>query len=52
MQVKQFELFREDIRDLMDLTVSKMDNYLIASWRTWKEHICHLFSLRLVALVV
>ena len=31
MQVKQFELFREDIRDLMDLTVSKMDNYLVAS---------------------
>ena len=31
MRVKQFELFREDIRDLMDLTVSKMDNYLIAT---------------------
>ncbi|CAJ1415724.1 unnamed protein product [Effrenium voratum] len=31
MRVKQFELFREDIRDLMDLTVSKMDNYLIVN---------------------
>ena len=31
MRVKQFELFREDIRDLMELTVAKMDNYLIAA---------------------
>lgn len=31
MRVKQFELFREDIRDLMNLTVAKMDNYLIAT---------------------
>jgi hypothetical protein len=34
MRVKQFELFREDIRDLMNLTVAKMDNYLIAAWRS------------------
>lgn len=32
MRVKQFELFREDIRDLMNLTVGKMDNYLIVTW--------------------
>ena len=31
MRVKQFELFREDIRDLMELTVAKMDNYLIVT---------------------
>eukprot|EP00913_Durusdinium_trenchii_P009472 g8902.t1 len=31
MRVKQFELFREDIRDLMNLTVAKMDNYLIVN---------------------
>ena len=31
MRVKQFELFREDIRDLMNLTVGKMDNYLIVN---------------------
>jgi len=31
MRVKQFELFREDIRDLMELTVAKMDNYLIVN---------------------
>lgn len=29
MRIKKFELYREDVRDLMDLTVSKMDNYLI-----------------------
>ena len=33
MRVKQFELFREDIRDLMELTTAKMDNYLIATRR-------------------
>ena len=36
MRVKQFELFREDIRDLMNLTVGKMDNYLIVAW-WWKN---------------
>lgn len=29
MKVKQFELYREDIHDLMELTVSKMDVYLV-----------------------
>lgn len=29
MRIKQFELYRDDVRDLVDLTVSKMDNYLI-----------------------
>lgn len=29
MRIKKFELYREDVRDLMELTVSKMDNYLI-----------------------
>ncbi|CAK0845948.1 unnamed protein product [Prorocentrum cordatum] len=29
MLVKQFELYREDVRDLMELTVAKMDNYLV-----------------------
>lgn len=29
MRIKQFELYREDIRELVDLTVSKMDNYLL-----------------------
>lgn len=29
MRIKQFELYREDVRDLVDLTVSKMDNYLL-----------------------
>jgi len=31
MRIKQFELYREDIRDLVELTVSKMDNYLIVN---------------------
>jgi len=31
MKIKQFELYREDIRDLVELTVSKMDNYLIVN---------------------
>lgn len=29
MSIKRFELFREDVRDLVGLTVSKMDNYMI-----------------------
>lgn len=29
MRIAQSELYREDIRDLVNLTVSKMDNYLI-----------------------
>jgi len=29
MNIKRFELFREDVRDLVGLTVSKMDNYMI-----------------------
>jgi hypothetical protein len=31
MRIKQFELYREDVRDLVDLTVRKMDNYLIVN---------------------
>mmetsp|Transcript_55514 Transcript_55514/g.180056 ORF Transcript_55514/g.180056 Transcript_55514/m.180056 type:complete len:1021 (+) Transcript_55514:125-3187(+) len=31
MRVKQFSLYREDVRDLMGLTVSKMDNYLVVN---------------------
>lgn len=31
MRVTQFELYREDIRDLVGLTVSKMDNYLVVN---------------------
>lgn len=31
MRIKQFELYREDIRDLVELTVAKMDNYLIVN---------------------
>lgn len=31
MRVKRYELYREDIRDLTDLTVSKMDLYLIVN---------------------
>ena len=29
MRVKQFILYREDVRDLMELTVGKMDSYLV-----------------------
>lgn len=29
MKVKQWELYRDDIRDLVELTCSKMDNYLL-----------------------
>eukprot|EP00927_Polykrikos_kofoidii_P078096 TRINITY_DN7496_c0_g2_i1.p1 TRINITY_DN7496_c0_g2~~TRINITY_DN7496_c0_g2_i1.p1 ORF type:complete len:982 (-),score=171.92 TRINITY_DN7496_c0_g2_i1:23-2968(-) len=29
MQVKQFQLYREDVRDLIDLTVAKMDAFLV-----------------------
>mmetsp|Transcript_31669 Transcript_31669/g.104963 ORF Transcript_31669/g.104963 Transcript_31669/m.104963 type:complete len:108 (-) Transcript_31669:2621-2944(-) len=29
MNIKRFELYREDVRDLADLTISKMDNYLL-----------------------
>lgn len=31
MRVKQFEMYREDVRDLVELTVSKMDIYLIVN---------------------
>ncbi|CAD7961720.1 unnamed protein product, partial [Amoebophrya sp. A25] len=31
MRVKQFELYREDVRDLVGLTIAKMDNYLIVN---------------------
>jgi len=31
MQIKQFELYREDVRDLVDLTVVKMDKYMIVN---------------------
>eukprot|EP00929_Paragymnodinium_shiwhaense_P013322 TRINITY_DN121186_c0_g1_i1.p1 TRINITY_DN121186_c0_g1~~TRINITY_DN121186_c0_g1_i1.p1 ORF type:complete len:1034 (+),score=246.27 TRINITY_DN121186_c0_g1_i1:167-3268(+) len=31
MRVKQFLLYREDIRDLMELTTGKMDSYLLVS---------------------
>eukprot|EP00927_Polykrikos_kofoidii_P003219 TRINITY_DN11281_c0_g2_i1.p1 TRINITY_DN11281_c0_g2~~TRINITY_DN11281_c0_g2_i1.p1 ORF type:complete len:1049 (+),score=158.07 TRINITY_DN11281_c0_g2_i1:92-3238(+) len=31
MHIKRFELYREDIRDLVELTVAKMENYLIVS---------------------
>lgn len=31
MRIKQFLLYREDIRDLTNLTVSKMDSYLLVS---------------------
>mmetsp|Transcript_74210 Transcript_74210/g.176781 ORF Transcript_74210/g.176781 Transcript_74210/m.176781 type:complete len:326 (-) Transcript_74210:4136-5113(-) len=31
MKIRQFELYREDIRDLVDLTVGKMDNYLVVN---------------------
>lgn len=31
MQIKQFELYREDVRDLVELTVSKMDQYLLVA---------------------
>eukprot|EP00929_Paragymnodinium_shiwhaense_P064912 TRINITY_DN32596_c0_g1_i1.p1 TRINITY_DN32596_c0_g1~~TRINITY_DN32596_c0_g1_i1.p1 ORF type:complete len:1049 (+),score=243.33 TRINITY_DN32596_c0_g1_i1:114-3260(+) len=31
MRVKQFELYREDVRDLIGLTVGKMENYLIVN---------------------
>eukprot|EP00445_Apocalathium_hangoei_P023336 CAMPEP_0203914516 /NCGR_PEP_ID=MMETSP0359-20131031/55395_1 /ASSEMBLY_ACC=CAM_ASM_000338 /TAXON_ID=268821 /ORGANISM="Scrippsiella Hangoei, Strain SHTV-5" /LENGTH=560 /DNA_ID=CAMNT_0050840845 /DNA_START=121 /DNA_END=1800 /DNA_ORIENTATION=+ len=31
MQIRQFELYREDIRDLVQLTVRKMDNYLLVN---------------------
>eukprot|EP00928_Gymnodinium_smaydae_P023263 TRINITY_DN19264_c1_g1_i3.p1 TRINITY_DN19264_c1_g1~~TRINITY_DN19264_c1_g1_i3.p1 ORF type:complete len:1069 (+),score=163.90 TRINITY_DN19264_c1_g1_i3:208-3414(+) len=31
MRMEQFALYREDVRDLVELTVSKMDLYLIAS---------------------
>lgn len=31
MNVRQFELYREDVRDLVDLTVGKMENYLIVN---------------------
>eukprot|EP00439_Symbiodinium_sp_Y106_P079861 s1897_g18.t1 len=41
MRVKQFELFREDIRDLMELTVAKMDNYLIVN-TIQARHKCRL----------
>eukprot|EP00927_Polykrikos_kofoidii_P078097 TRINITY_DN7496_c0_g3_i1.p1 TRINITY_DN7496_c0_g3~~TRINITY_DN7496_c0_g3_i1.p1 ORF type:complete len:1037 (-),score=176.94 TRINITY_DN7496_c0_g3_i1:40-3150(-) len=29
MAIKQFELYREDVRDLIELTVGKMDNFLV-----------------------
>ncbi|CAK9001132.1 Pre-mRNA-processing factor 19 [Durusdinium trenchii] len=29
MRVKQFMLYREDMRDLTELTISKMDSYLM-----------------------
>eukprot|EP00929_Paragymnodinium_shiwhaense_P033730 TRINITY_DN18467_c0_g1_i1.p1 TRINITY_DN18467_c0_g1~~TRINITY_DN18467_c0_g1_i1.p1 ORF type:complete len:1078 (-),score=243.48 TRINITY_DN18467_c0_g1_i1:101-3334(-) len=28
-KIKQFELYREDVKDLFDLTVSKMENYIV-----------------------
>lgn len=31
MQIRQFELYREDIKDLVQLTVRKMDNYLLVN---------------------
>ena len=31
MAIEQFELYREDVRDLVDLTVKKMDNYLVVN---------------------
>jgi len=31
MSIKRFELYREDVRDLVDLTVKKMDNYLVVN---------------------
>jgi len=31
MRIKQFELYREDVRDLVDLTVAKMDIYHIVN---------------------
>mmetsp|Transcript_34076 Transcript_34076/g.105983 ORF Transcript_34076/g.105983 Transcript_34076/m.105983 type:complete len:958 (-) Transcript_34076:37-2910(-) len=31
MKVRQFELYREDVRDLVGLTVRKMENYLIVN---------------------
>jgi len=31
MRLKQFELYREDVRDLVELTVAKMDNYMIVN---------------------
>eukprot|EP00397_Hematodinium_sp_SG-2012_P005569 GEMP01005589.1.p1 GENE.GEMP01005589.1~~GEMP01005589.1.p1 ORF type:complete len:1000 (+),score=209.10 GEMP01005589.1:68-3001(+) len=31
MRIKQFELYREDVRDLVGLTIGKMDNYLIVN---------------------
>ncbi len=31
MRIKQFELYREDVRDLVGLTIAKMDNYLIVN---------------------
>ncbi|CAE8621886.1 unnamed protein product [Polarella glacialis] len=31
MRIRQFELYREDVHDLVNLTVRKMDNYLIVN---------------------
>lgn len=31
MRVAQYELYREDVRDLVNLTIHKMDNYLIVN---------------------
>lgn len=31
MRIRQFELYREDVRDLIQLTVRKMDNYLLVN---------------------
>ncbi|CAK0818742.1 unnamed protein product [Prorocentrum cordatum] len=31
MRIKQYELYRQDVRDLIGLTVRKMDNYLIVN---------------------
>tara|TARA_A100001015_G_C15027670_1_gene731407 strand:+ start:1898 stop:2152 length:255 start_codon:yes stop_codon:yes gene_type:complete len=38
MRIKQFELRREDVRDVVGLTTAKMDNYLIVS--TLRPEIC------------
>jgi hypothetical protein len=31
MRIEQLELYREDLRDLYELTVARVDNYLIAN---------------------